>query len=203
MTSPLGPCFLKHDPDPKGRVSAKWVAVFGRDHAQVLGQGNYGVCPRQSRLRVMHHEGWDSAWNACLRAAVMLVSASVNPEMLLKGANPDPAKPAHEPDDVARLKLSQALDRAIYAIAWERAWPHLARLLTLAGLFLTVSWAGLWLMLPSLARTAGLVLFAAAGIAALWPLIRFRWPTRTEALGRLDRGTGIRHRPATALSDTV
>jgi uncharacterized protein (TIGR02302 family) len=123
--------------------------------------------------------------------------------MLLNGANPDPSRPAHEPGDLARLKLSQALDRAKYAIAWERAWPHLARLLTLAGLFLTASWAGLWLMLPSLARTAGLILFAAAAIAALWPLIRFRWPTRTDALGRLDRGTGIRHRPATALTDTV
>jgi uncharacterized protein (TIGR02302 family) len=121
----------------------------------------------------------------------------------LNGANPDPSKPVREPDDVARLKLSQALDRATWAIAWERAWPHLARLLTLAGLFLTVSWAGLWLVLPSLARAAGLALFAAAALAALWPLIRFRWPTRTEALGRLDRGTGIRHRPATALSDTV
>src|SRR5215470_2528756 len=151
----------------------------------------------------MHRQGWDSAWNACLRAAVMLVSASVNPEMLLKGADPAPSKPAHEPDDAARLKLSQALQRAEYAIAWERAWPHLARLLTLGGLFLTVSWAGLWLALPSLARTAGLILFAAAAIAMLWPLIRFRWPTRTDSLGRLDRGTGIRHRPATALSDTV
>ena len=123
--------------------------------------------------------------------------------MLLNGANPDPAKPAREPDDVARLKLSQALQRATYAIAWERAWPHLARILTLAGLFLTVSWAGLWLVLPFPARAAGLVLFALAGLAALWPLTRFRWPTRADALGRLDRGTGIRHRPATALSDTV
>ena len=133
----------------------------------------------------------------------MLGFASGNPEMLLNGANPDPDKTAHQPDDAARLKLSQALERATWAIAWERAWPHLARLLTLAGLFLTVSWAGLWLALPSLARAAGLALFAAAALAALWPLIRFRWPTRTEALGRLDRGTGIRHRPATALSDTV
>lgn len=123
--------------------------------------------------------------------------------MLLNGVTPDPLRPAHQPDDVARLKLSQALDRATWAIAWERVWPHLARLLTLAGLFLTVSWAGLWLALPSLARTAGLVLFAAAAVAALWPLIRLRWPTRTDALGRLDRGTGIRHRPATALTDTV
>jgi uncharacterized protein (TIGR02302 family) len=133
----------------------------------------------------------------------MLVFGSVNPEMLLNGANPDLSKPPHEPDDVARLKLSQALQRATYAIAWERAWPHLARLLSLAGLFLTVSWAGLWLALPFPGRAAGLMLFFAAGIAALAPLIRFSWPTRTDALGRLDRGTGIRHRPATALSDTV
>ncbi|MBI5321680.1 TIGR02302 family protein [Bradyrhizobium sp.] len=121
----------------------------------------------------------------------------------MNGANPDPSKPAREPDDVARLKLTQALERATWAIAWERAWPHLARLLTLAGLFLTVSWAGLWLALPFPARAAGLALFAAAAVFVLWPLIRFRWPTRTEALGRLDRSTGIRHRPATALSDTV
>lgn len=137
----------------------------------------------------------------------MLVFDPGNPEMLLNGANPDPATTAQSsappPDAVARLKLSQALDRATWAIAWERAWPHLARCLTLAGLFLTVSWAGLWLALPSMARAAGLALFAAAALATLWPLIRFRWPTRTEALGRLDRGTGIRHRPATALTDTV
>jgi uncharacterized protein (TIGR02302 family) len=126
-----------------------------------------------------------------------------NLEKLLTGAKPDPSTPAREPDDAARLKLGQALERASYAIAWERAWPHLARLLTLAGLFLTVSWIGLWVMLPVAARVAGLALFAAAGLAALWPLIRFRWPTRAEALARLDRGTGIRHRPATALSDTV
>ena len=64
----------------------------------------------------------------------MLGFASDDPEMLLNGANPDPAKAVHEPDDAARLKLSQALERAKYAIAWERAWPHLARLLTLAEL---------------------------------------------------------------------
>jgi Domain of unknown function (DUF4175) len=34
-------------------------------------------------------------------------------------------------------------------------------------------------------------------------LLRFRWPTREEGLNRLDRGTGIRHRPATALTDTL
>ncbi|MBR0927010.1 TIGR02302 family protein [Bradyrhizobium diazoefficiens] len=121
----------------------------------------------------------------------------------MNGVTPDPSDPIRNSDALSRLKLAQALDRALYAIAWERAWPHLARLLTVVGLFLAVSWAGLWLALPFLARAIGLVVFAGIAIAALLPLIRFRWPSREEALGRLDRGSGIRHRPATTLTDTL
>jgi uncharacterized protein (TIGR02302 family) len=40
-------------------------------------------------------------------------------------------------------------------------------------------------------------------LAALFPMVGFRWPSRQEALSRLDRGTGIRHRPATTLIDTL
>ena len=95
------------------------------------------------------------------------------------------------------------MQRAKYAIAWERFWPHLARLLSVIGLFLVVSWAGLWLALPFVARAIGLGLFVLAALGALFPLVRFRWPSREEGLSRLDRGTGIRHRPATALTDTL
>ncbi|WP_445218367.1 TIGR02302 family protein [Bradyrhizobium sp. Pa8] len=121
----------------------------------------------------------------------------------MNGVTPDPSDPIRDGDALSRLKLAQALDRAIYAIAWERAWPHLARVLTVVGLFLVVSWAGLWLVLPSVIRAIGLVAFAGIAIAALVPLIRFRWPGRDEALSRLDRGSGIRHRPATTLTDTL
>ena len=121
----------------------------------------------------------------------------------MNGVNPDPTEPAREPDSVARLQLTQALQRAQYAIAWERGWPILARLLTVIGLFLVVSWAGLWLALPFLARVVGIAVFVALALGALFPLLRYRWPTREEGLSRLDRGTGIRHRPATALTDTL
>jgi uncharacterized protein (TIGR02302 family) len=107
------------------------------------------------------------------------------------------------PDAASRLQLAQALRRAEYAIAWERSWPHLARLCTVVGLFLAVSWAGLWLALPFVARAIGLGVFVALALAALFPLLWFRWPSRQQALNRLDRGTGIRHRPATALTDTL
>ncbi|WP_339028762.1 TIGR02302 family protein [Bradyrhizobium symbiodeficiens] len=121
----------------------------------------------------------------------------------MNGVTPDPSDPIRNSDALSRLKLAQALDRAIYAIAWERAWPNLARLLTVVGLFLVVSWAGLWLALPFVARAVGLVVFAGIAIAVLFPLIHFRWPSREEALARLDRGSGIRHRPATTLTDTL
>jgi uncharacterized protein (TIGR02302 family) len=126
-----------------------------------------------------------------------------NLENLVSGATPDPSEPARDPDATARLQLAQALQRAQYAIAWERVWPHLARLLTVVGLFLVVSWVGLWLALPFTARAIGISLFVILALGALFPLVRFRWPSRQEGLSRLDRGTGIRHRPATALSDTL
>ena len=121
----------------------------------------------------------------------------------MNGTSPDPTKSTREPDTVARLQLTQALQRAQYALAWERAWPGFARILSVVGLFLVASWAGLWLALPFLARVIGIGLFALLALAAFFPLARFRWPTREEALSRLDRGTGIRHRPATALTDTL
>lgn len=103
----------------------------------------------------------------------------------------------------AQLQLAQALQRARWSIGWERAWPSLARVLCVVGLFLIASWAGLWLALSPIARTVALTLFVIALVATLYPLLRFRWPTREEGLARLDRGSGIRHRPATALTDTL
>lgn len=116
-----------------------------------------------------------------------------------------PGRPdlARDPEAQAQLRLAQALRRAQFAIAWERFWPHLARFLSVVGLFLAASWAGLWLVLPFIARAFGVAVFMLGALAALFPLIKARWPSRADALARLDRGTGIRHRPATALTDTL
>ena len=100
-------------------------------------------------------------------------------------------------------QLAQALQRARIAVAWERGWPHLARLLTVAGLFLAASWAGAWVSFPFIVRIVLFALFIAMAAVAAWPALGFRWPTRDDALRRLDRGTGIAHRPATALTDTL
>ena len=121
----------------------------------------------------------------------------------MNGANPDPSEPPREGDAIARLQLTQALQRAKYAIAWERAWPHLARLLTVVGLFLGCRGPGCGWRCPSWRGWSVSACSCCWRSGALFPLVRFRWPTREEGLSRLDRGTGIRHRPATALTDTL
>ncbi len=99
--------------------------------------------------------------------------------------------------------LARALGRARWTILWERLWPVLASLATVLGLFLIVSWLGLWLWLPPIGRAIGLGLFFLLTAAAVAPLLTLRLPSRHDGLRRLDRNTGLRHRPATALADTI
>lgn len=121
----------------------------------------------------------------------------------MSGPIPDPSERPRDPESARQLQLAQALQRARLAVAWERGWPHLARLLTVVGLFLAASWAGLWIAFPFTIRIVAFAVFVLLALAALVPAIRFRWPSREDALRRLDRGTGIPHRPATALTDTL
>ena len=99
--------------------------------------------------------------------------------------------------------LARALRRAWWTILWERLWPALASLAVAIGIFLAVSWAGLWLVLPPMGRAIALfVLIVLVAVAAV-PLLRFRLPSTFDGLRRLDRGSGLAHRPATALADEL
>ncbi len=79
----------------------------------------------------------------------------------------------------------------------------MATLATVIGLFLTVSWLGLWLWLPPLGRAAVLIAFALIAVAAAFPFVFLRMPVAADGLRRLDRGSGLRHRPATAIVDEL
>jgi uncharacterized protein (TIGR02302 family) len=109
----------------------------------------------------------------------------------------------HDRAQPTRLLLARALARARGSILWERLWPALAALATVAGLFLAFSWAGLWLALPPLARAIGLFVFVVAALAAALPLFILRLPSIYDGLRRLDRSSGETHRPATAVADHI
>ena len=100
-----------------------------------------------------------------------------------------------------RALLARALQRARGSLLWERLWPALATLATALALFLAFSWAGLWMVLPPIGRAIGLILFLLLIAASAIPLLRLRLPNDTDALRRLDRGSGEAHRPATAITD--
>jgi uncharacterized protein (TIGR02302 family) len=118
-------------------------------------------------------------------------------------SQPAPAHRSAE-ENVARSRLGAALHRARWSIFWERLWPALATLATVIGLFLTVSWLGLWLLLPPLGRAVLVVAFALLALAVVVAsFARLRLPVAADGLRRLDRGSGLRHRPATAIVDEL
>ena len=90
------------------------------------------------------------------------------------------------------------------ALAWEQIWPAFWPAVGVAGLFIAIA---LFNVLPSLGgwlHAAVLFLFAAAFGAAVWYGIRrIRLPDGTAALRRLERDSGLTHRPLAALRDTM
>lgn len=113
-----------------------------------------------------------------------------------------PAGPAGH-DTALRDRLRRLVSRARWALAWEQAWPAVWWPLAVLVSFLIVSWLGLWLDLPVPARQAGLALFGVALLLSLWPAFRVRPPPRSAALDRLDRDSGVGHRPARAVEDAI
>ncbi len=103
----------------------------------------------------------------------------------------------------ALAALALAVARTRQALLWEKVWPVLAAVLSVLGIFLALSWAGLWISLPPYARIAGVGLFALLIVAVLVPAIRIRIPGLGEAVSRLDRSNPASHRPATALTDRL
>src|SRR5262245_66187728 len=99
--------------------------------------------------------------------------------------------------------LARALTRARWAILWERLWPALAALASVIGLFLIVSWAGLWLALPPIGRAIGLFVLLVVLAAGAVPILRLSMPSAFEGLRRLDRGSGLAPRPASAMADEM
>src|SRR5438046_9299762 len=77
--------------------------------------------------------------------------------------------------------LARALRRARWTIFWERLWPALASVATVIGLFLALSWLGLWLWLPPAGRAVGLGIFFLLTAAAFAPVLMLRVPSRIRS----------------------
>jgi uncharacterized protein (TIGR02302 family) len=99
--------------------------------------------------------------------------------------------------------LGATLARARQALIWERSWPFAVAVASAIGIFLAVSWAGLWIVLPPYGRIAGVAIFAILLLIAFVPALRIRLPRIGDAVNRVDRTSALAHRPATTLTDTL
>ncbi len=120
-------------------------------------------------------------------------------------ATPEATKsqePPHGGGNVLR-RFKSLVAQAWHALLWEKIWPSIAAALVVLGIFLAASWAGLWINLPPLGRLIGLLLFVLLLATSLFPLAFLKLPQRSEALARLDHASGIDHRPATAIADSL
>ncbi|WP_209018049.1 TIGR02302 family protein [Roseibium aggregatum] len=102
-----------------------------------------------------------------------------------------------------RSRLDRLVRQSRRALFIERLWRALLPVLVVLGLFVGVSWLGLWLVLPAWAGPLGLLVFAAATVWAARDLFHLAWPTREDALSRVEKSSGRTHRPLTTLEDEL
>lgn len=111
----------------------------------------------------------------------------------------EPTRPA------LHRKLAASLGRTRLAIAAamvvERGWPLVLPLIVVASLFVSLSWLGLFRLLPDMARLSLVVAFGIAGLASLYPLRFFRLPEWAEIDSRLERANQLLHTPVQVQTD--
>ena len=114
------------------------------------------------------------------------------------GGRPVPAvKPVVGSGRLGRLRL-----RARLALFWESLWPRAWPVVGVVGLFLTLALSGLFLLLSPLAHLVLLaVLIAALLVAAIRGARGFALPGDEAADRRLERASGLKHRPLATLLD--
>lgn len=83
----------------------------------------------------------------------------------------------------------------------ERGWPLILPLLIVASLYASLSWLGLFRLLPDMARMGLAVLFAIAALAALYPLRFYRQPSISEIDRRIESANSMLHTPVQVQAD--
>ncbi len=105
------------------------------------------------------------------------------------------------------IALKRQIDRRValarLVLWWEDLWPRLVWPVGVAAGFVALSWLGLWSVTPDPWRIGLLCAFAVALLAALTRLRGLRWPSRGEALARVEDRSGYPHRPLQTIEDSL
>ena len=102
---------------------------------------------------------------------------------------------------LARLGRTRGITRA--SMAFERIWPLALPVLVVACLFVSLSWFGLFRVMPEWLRLATMAVFGLMALAALYPLRYFRWPVSSEIDRRIERSNALEHTPVLVQADRL
>lgn len=83
----------------------------------------------------------------------------------------------------------------------ERFWPRILPFLLIVALYVTISWFGLFRLMPDALRIAIVVVLAGFGAASLLGLRRLQMPEFAEVDRRIETANRLPHTPLSALSD--
>ncbi|GAB4356452.1 MAG: TIGR02302 family protein [Kiloniellaceae bacterium] len=114
------------------------------------------------------------------------------------------SRPDAEETRRAETRFGFLLALARGAVAWESIWPALWPLFAVIGLFVAVALSGLLPALNGWLHSLALAAFAVALLAALVHAARrISLPDEGAGKRRLERDSGLDHRPLTALDDRM
>lgn len=102
---------------------------------------------------------------------------------------------------IVGLRRTRATTRATMLV--ERLWPLVLPLVIVVSLFVSLSWLGVFRILPDWPRLGLMALFGAAALAALWPLRHFRSPGAGEIDRRIETANALRHAPLRSQDDRL
>jgi uncharacterized protein (TIGR02302 family) len=116
---------------------------------------------------------------------------------------PPNGAPPGTPDPELTRAFARKVTLSTWALFFERLWPRLWVLIGVVALFAGVSLSGLWTSVSPLTHKAVFAAFTIAAIAAAVYAARAPWPGRDEAVRRIERRSGVAHRPASSYEDTL
>lgn len=90
-----------------------------------------------------------------------------------------------------------------FVLLLERWWPCVWPPIGVAVFFVLASFLGLWLELSAWTHIALLAVFVLALALSFIPMVRVAWPSREDALRRIETRSGLPHRPASSYYDTL
>ena len=99
---------------------------------------------------------------------------------------------------LSRARLTTA------GVMWtERLWPLMVPVLFVLALFVSLSWLGVFRLLPDWARMGLVLFFGLATVAALLPLRHLRRPGAGEIDRRIERANRLEHTPVLTQTDRL